>query len=355
MTPPISRRTVLAAGAAALPLGWAAAAPADASAPGWRRSPLPELGDGFLVQGAATHRGAWASGWRLAKPRQILLHWDGREWKRVDVPDDDRGSGLCVAAVRRELWVISYESPMTSHWDGSAWRTVRLPGSFVANKLSASPDGTVLAVAADREEPDLRSAVMRWEGDQWVELRIPMPEKATPERVAVRTSRDIWVTGSAPDPEVTYRPFTIHWDGRRWKEARTTPTTYRYFTDICPVSSRLAWGLRRDFDHATLLRWTGGDWEEFPLPQDFPCYGQSVLDDGRGGVWVGGGESRGNTGYLHFRNGRITILKGSALAEDERAWVCDLVRAPGSRTIWSIGYTGLKDHGPTRPLVERLY
>ncbi|WP_131741921.1 hypothetical protein [Actinomadura roseirufa] len=175
------------------------------------------------------------------------------------MPDNDRGSGLLIAAVNRELRVISYESPVTSHWDGNAWRSVPFPGSFVANKLSASPDGTVLAVAADREGSAPRSAFMRWDEAQWVEERIPMPERATPGRVTVRTSRDIWVTGAAPDQQVTYRPFTIHWGGRRWKEARTPPTTFGHFTDICPVSSRLTWVLRNDGDHATLLRRTGGD------------------------------------------------------------------------------------------------
>ncbi len=76
MTPPTSRRTVLVAGgAAALPLGWGA--PAAAPAPGWRRSPLPELGRGSVAQTAATNLSVWASGWRLAG--QVLLRWDGRE------------------------------------------------------------------------------------------------------------------------------------------------------------------------------------------------------------------------------------------------------------------------------------
>ncbi len=54
MTPSLSRRTVLAASSAAtLPLSRGAP---TASAPRWRRSPLPERGNGFLGQGAATRR-----------------------------------------------------------------------------------------------------------------------------------------------------------------------------------------------------------------------------------------------------------------------------------------------------------
>ncbi|MFD0684112.1 hypothetical protein [Actinomadura fibrosa] len=382
---PLSRRTVLSAGALA---GAAASlpsvvrpAPAAAAAPVWRDVPVSP-GDGVTTLGTLAllgpHEG-WVGGGKRTWGPLGLLHWDGRNWSRFPFPDDFAGGRLLVAASsRRKVWAMTNALNASVFWDGSAWRHADVrrelpsastqlssfPVQLSPQSLSAGRDGTAWSVIAD--VLNSKYVVMRWEKGAWVLADVPVPQGAMVELVSVRSHRDVWVAGGALDAALRKAPFTVHWNGRAWTDVTVLPvpgsSKSQLIRRIRPVSARLAWAFRSNDSTGqdqTLLRWTGGAaWEEFRLPQEFNTPSGPLADDGRSGVWIGG-STYGSTQYLHFEGGAWTTVQGPARTADQIE-VIDMARVPGTRTILATGRTTqLNTPEPPgyldAPLLERFH
>ncbi|TDD80274.1 twin-arginine translocation signal domain-containing protein [Actinomadura rubrisoli] len=375
--PPLSRRTVLAAGAVA---GAAASLPsvlrpgaAAASAPSWRDVPVsvdvPRLG-GLTLLGPN-------EGW-VTTPQDkwgplTLLRWNGRALSRFPLPDGFAGGTLLVAAAsRRKLWVMTNALNGSGYWNGSAWRHVDVPVQLsgfpvqlVPYSLSAGRDGTAWAVLADVVND--KCAVLRWEGDAWLRTEVPMPPGAVAQHVAVRSRRDIWVAGYSFDAGRHRIPFTVHWNGRAWQDVTVPPvpgsSAPQAIRSVRPVSAGFAWAFRSNEtvgQNQTLLRWTGGGaWEEFRLPADFNLPYAPLAEDGWDGVWIGA-YGTGSSNYLHFKAGTWTVVPGPARAAADQPSIAGIARAPGTRTILATG--SIRHPDPQSPdgygyesLVERLH
>ena len=108
----------------------------------------------------------------------IILHWDGRSWRRVpspNIPFSARGNlaGIELTGVSavsaNDIWAVSgIATDATEHWDGTRWRIVASP--------HRNPK-TIAALSA----------------------------------VAAIAPRDVWAVGGVLNETVA-----AHWNGVRW-------------------------------------------------------------------------------------------------------------------------------------------
>jgi hypothetical protein len=118
---------------------------------------------------AISWRNVWAVGYvRGEQPRDVILHWNGRNWKRVPTPDAGPGGLASVAAVSsRNAWTVggddSLGHPFIEHWNGTNWRGASSPGlggTSGVGSVAASSASNVWAVGSyDNATNDFTFAV----------------------------------------------------------------------------------------------------------------------------------------------------------------------------------------------------
>ncbi|WP_131735651.1 hypothetical protein [Actinomadura roseirufa] len=366
-TSPVSRRTVLAAGAAT---GVAASLPPILSVPA-NAAPTPStqwrdvtasLGPDIAAVGTPVFLGpheGWLPVTVAEHANRGILRWNGRRWTPWVLPEVVRANGGALAvSSHRKIWYVTLYGERSSYfYDGAEWRAADLPltppgvaGQAAAfpvwltpHSLSAGRDGTAWVALADVIND--KTAVMHWNGTAWVPAEIPLPSPSpVATRVAVRSRRDIWVAGYfRPAPSHSQQPFTLHWDGHSWTDVVIPPVeggAVQVIRSVVPVSKDFVWAYRSNShvgQNQTLLRWTGGKaWEEFLVPKDVNFPSPALGEDGRGGVWLGGW-GRDSTQYVHFRDGGWNLVQGPARTGVEEVNVSGLVRVPGTRTILATG------------------
>ncbi|QXJ24631.1 hypothetical protein AGRA3207_005998 [Actinomadura graeca] len=337
---PVSRRTALVTGAAAalsLPL----ARPAAAAAPTWRNVPLPEPASPRTLEALAATgpRDIWLLGAEAGLAGALLLRWRGHGWTRSMLPAQfGVGGNLFAASSPRNAWTLRNDWGRASHWDGRQWTEVERPALRAGDALSAAPGTTAWAVMENYKVPDY--PVLRWENGAWVRQTLPLDRTDEPRRVYVGSSRDIWVTVRTRDVV----PYNLHWDGRDWTKVTTVSPhgSAQELIEVLPVGRRLAWAYRRGSavpNGRTLLRWTGGDWEDIPTPE-WIDYDPRLASDGRGGVWLGTGNGVGRSQYVNYNGGEWTTAEGPERNAQDRVYVGAMRNVPGTRTILSIVQTG---------------
>ncbi|WP_242900772.1 hypothetical protein [Actinomadura terrae] len=199
---------------------------------------------------------AWAVG--CDGHAALVEHWDGESWSRVTVPVPGAGIHSLLNAISgrssRDIWAIgTYENPTPTpnslfalHYDGVAWRAV--PMDQVADHtdgLYASP-WSVVAVGANDAwmvgytiGTGQRGGTLteHWDGERWRIVPSPFDDpSSTPTssgslfKVTARAPNDVWAGGSTytvDDDHPTGRngALLLHWDGVRWTQDTTAPTT----------------------------------------------------------------------------------------------------------------------------------
>jgi hypothetical protein len=221
------------------------------------RSPNPTRYNAILFGVTAlSHGDAWAVGSyidRLGAQGTLVLHWNGKAWKRVRSPNpsehDPVGSthhdGLAaVAAVSaRNVWAVgnyfrraangrhSYQT-LVLHWNGKHWRQVASPNPGKLghpNRLydvAATSGAEMWAVGSYRGSlPLVERRVHRWKS-----VPAPGPAAVADElqltSVAPLSADDVWAAGEYQD-DADLEPKTLveHWDGSAWTVA-STPNPY---------------------------------------------------------------------------------------------------------------------------------
>ena len=114
--------------------------------------------------------------------------------------------------------------PVIVHWDGRSWRRVpspNFPGSARYNLAGIDLTG-VSAVAADDVWAVSRMATAHWDGTRWRIVASPrgrLNPIAALSAVAAIAPRDAWAVGN-----VLYETVAAHWNGVRWGIAPTPNT-----------------------------------------------------------------------------------------------------------------------------------
>lgn len=120
--------------------------------------------------------------------RTLILHWNGRAWKKMASPDaggpgfhDNGLSG--VSARAGNAWAVggywngSAPRTLTLHWNGRIWARVASPNPSVApyaDDLKAvteiSPSGAIAVGYWTRLAGAEQTFVIRWNGRRWRQL-----------------------------------------------------------------------------------------------------------------------------------------------------------------------------------------
>jgi hypothetical protein len=180
-------------------------------------SPNPNSGQNllFAVDGAAVND-VWAvggmgfNGYNEEPVAGMLMHWDGSSWTHVAIPAHP---SVAVSALRGvvalaadNVWAVGdgfsralfRQVPCVLHWDGRSWRHVVIPDA---------PNGTftgVSALAPDRiyAVGDAAGAtlVMRWNGSAWVREATPAPGRYSGlSGVSAAAPGTVWAVGLYSD------------------------------------------------------------------------------------------------------------------------------------------------------------
>jgi hypothetical protein len=208
---------------------------------GWKRIPSPNPGlrdrDGSSLSGVAvvSAKSVWAVGRYSSRSssrdnsyptRTLVLHWNGKKWRRVRStnPGNDRGLSNALNGVaalgRNNVWAVggTYNNvdqgpPLVEHWNGYSWRTVPAPGlpdcywqglglttlaPLGRNDVWAAGSGVRLGGCANAGYPAHQALAEHWDGKVWSVSPIVNPPSAVDDPfygIAAATPRAVWAVG----------------------------------------------------------------------------------------------------------------------------------------------------------------
>lgn len=194
----------------------------------WERVALPAslaLGGDYTLNAidAQGPRDVWIAGqafpgWPSSlRTKVILLHWNGRTWRRLPQPGSGLGFQSFVNGVRilsaSDAWVVGWDKlgpdesqqrlPLALHWNGRRWTATRMPAGrgelYGAAWDSASRQ---LMAAGDTFSPAQTSYaldILRWTGRAWVHVALPASGPGSLPGIAAIPGGGVWVTGSVGD------------------------------------------------------------------------------------------------------------------------------------------------------------
>jgi hypothetical protein len=243
----------------------------------WKRAPIPAVPDASLLLGVAavSARDAWAVGEYGARfygdvsGKSLILHWNGRRWKRVPGP---AGSLVDITArSASDAWAVGStkaSKPLIIRWNGRTWKRVASPGW-------AGGRGDLIGVAAASSRSAWavgftgsdRTLILRWSGRAWT--RVPAPSgKIILERVAVTPAGGAWAVGGILPSAGNGTPVILRWNGHGWTRVASPNTGNAQLEGVAAISARGAFavGARiRGLPAAPLImRWNGTAWKVVP-------------------------------------------------------------------------------------------
>jgi hypothetical protein len=241
----------------------------------WKRVPSPVYAySTFLSSVAVISAGdAWAVGYTSSpagRDASLILHWNGTTWKQVPSPNPSAGTVLdgVAATSAGDAWAVGFTGmgPRTCrrcttlmlHWNGKAWKRVPSPNP---------PGGTLTGVAAT----SARSAwavgfsqggtlILHWTGTAWKRVPSPNPATSILEGIAAASARSAWAVGSTDG-----RTLILHWTGTAWERVRSpdpTPDHGENLTGVAATSATNAWvaGYAGGGGQALIAHWNGVSW-----------------------------------------------------------------------------------------------
>jgi hypothetical protein len=175
-----------------------------------------------------------------------VLRWNGKKWLNVTVPspgkldDENTRSGLnslsCTSA--KSCWAVGTDSGTNRfrnealHWNGRTWRIVGVPnpasGSEASNDLygvSCTADTNCWAVGGSEQESSDSAGlneVLHWTGHKWLLVTVPDPGGTAPgsdnylSGVRCLSPANCWAAGQTQkvgEPGVNQ---ILHWTGEKW-------------------------------------------------------------------------------------------------------------------------------------------
>lgn len=277
---------------------------------------------------------AWAVG-----PRTIL-RFDGSEWRRIDVPEDD--TFLSVWSSPAEVWVGGARS--LRHFDRVDWVSAPEPSGRAINSVWGRGAGSVWVAG----EAGLLAS---WNQRDWAAQQVAgQAEPVNYRALWGNAESDVWAVGDAG--------ALAHWDGKSWSSGpRLTDSrlnaawgtggttwvvgehgTFLQLSDGAGVASPIAghevsrlwgssandvWAVGRDTMH-----WNGSLWTEFERPgpeEALAIWGSSASD-----VWVGCAKGT----LLHWDGNGWSQLRSPSSADVNGVW------GSARDDVWAVDSSG---------------
>jgi hypothetical protein len=197
----------------------------------------------------------WAVGERGTGTAEVnqMLHWNGRKWYGVSVPNPSGSSGHAVNelfAVRclqaTDCWAVGTTSKNSStyfaealHWNGKRWskQTVPQPGGSKAWGVTTLNDSTCISASNCYAVGDygfqevlkvrLSNLILHWNGKRWSKVTgVPSPagsgtgHASLLDAVRCPTASSCVTDGVlvkvSPTVTLTFLNQALHWNGRKW-------------------------------------------------------------------------------------------------------------------------------------------
>jgi hypothetical protein len=157
---------------------------------GWKQVPSPSPGKGHdaLLFGvtATSPRNAWAARYTLKPtPATLVLHWNGSAWTRQATPNPviittypaiDQLQGV-TATSAENAWAVGYRidggNPVSLvlHWNGRAWSQVKVPqlgdNDDLLYGVSAASASNIWAVGEYVDSDEAVGLALHWNGTTW--------------------------------------------------------------------------------------------------------------------------------------------------------------------------------------------
>ncbi|WP_440103476.1 hypothetical protein [Streptosporangium sp. H16] len=316
----------------------------------WRETTLPGAGAHMNGVVALSPDDAWAVGnVGEGEPVAHLVHWNGRTWRPVTPPEGLFPVRAVSASSGDNVWIFGNAGAWRR--TGGGWsnmgglrgsRRHLLEAAVVAGPRDVWIAGTT--EGADATNPESRRPFLRrWSGTGWSDFSLP-PGVGIHAFGAVGP-RDVWALGREPDGG----GVVMRWDGDRWNTVpMPLPLVERKaeLEDIAVVSADEAWAIGRDRAAAVVVRWDGRRWNVVDGPARFVHF-SAVAPDGHDGAWVA-------ADYWDYTDDRIL------LHYDGRSWtyeknpgtqkapaVFDLALVPGSNQVIGVGGEPAADENST--------
>jgi hypothetical protein len=297
-------------------------------------------------------RDAWVAGDYAKNNKAMVLHWNGKSWRSVAVPDavgfmpwySDESSG-------NDVWLVGYQNtagastPRAIRWTGSGWQNQPMPSgvqgflSFRVLRPNSAWLASILSCPADSPPAQKCSSLLwHWNGTTWHQYELPVGISS----LAGSSGRNVWLSAYKADGgklnELRLRFYAYRWSGSAWRPvAMAHPLSVGCMPEIDTTSSHNVWMTtcgRRGGKQGLVLHWNGRSWQRI-----WNLSGEAPLIDGRRGVWIDPTTrwTRDGVGYagLPIRNASMSFT-----------WV---TRVPGTTTLLAVGETW------TNPARERTY
>jgi hypothetical protein len=178
---------------------------------------------GSVASRALSVRRGTRSGMRPASSavgKPFILHWNGRAWSSVAAPRPSLGTSDSLAAVgatsAANAWAVGstfngqVEQTLILHWNGRSWRRVASPdpgGSSVNNDMTgvtATSASNAWAVGTFGNQ----SLILRWDGHRWQPV-VTLAAGISVSGVAASSAGNAWAVGGDSDGSGT-RPLALH-------------------------------------------------------------------------------------------------------------------------------------------------
>ena len=302
---------------------------------------------------------AWAVG--DVDDHTLVLHWNGRTWKRQPSPNPGVYGNLLLAVTATSAtnaWAVGvhftgigdYGTPgraLIEHWNGVAWKVQPSPvRTYELNGVTATSSTNAWAVGV--------GVIEHWSGRAWKGQR--MPVRGALYGVTAISPTDAWAVGSHVGGTLV-----LHWNGRRWHVQRS-PSPGRStgfnpgFSSVSASSATNAWavGVRggrgtRNVGQETLVEhWNGQAWKVQSSPNPSGSNQEDSLNavsatstTNAWAVGVRGGRGSPRQALVEHWDGRAWKTQSSAKSPPSPAGsVLNGVAAISATRAWAVGNAG---------------
>jgi hypothetical protein len=243
-----------------------------------------------------------------------VLHWTGKKWARVSVPNP-AGTG---AGAQNELFAVRCAKPsdcwavgdrtkaggpqldQALHWNGKRWSKVSTPtpgGTLRSDfnqlfEVTCASASNCWAVGDYGSQPGLSSEValtqaLHWNGKTWSQVHTPNPAGTSNtdgnvlDSVRCSSATNCWAVGAYGVITLPERALTLalHWNGKKWAKvatpnpAGTATGDLNELIGLSCTSASNCWAAGEDGTFATqitlvtlALHWNGKKWSQATTP-----------------------------------------------------------------------------------------
>jgi hypothetical protein len=220
----------------------------------WTLVPVPGRGSnatdaetGLSDVTCVTPASCWAVGVlgrRDGSEHNQVVHWNGRAWSRVSVPDPAVTTTTLNAlyhvscAAPASCWAVGarssslgFEHNQVLHWNGRKWSLASVPDPggpastgdsdlFGVSCVARTSCWAVGTTSRSGAAPQLNQ-VLHWNGRTWSRVSVPSPNGFSELfGVSCPSPGSCWAVGGyviiGASSSLTVLNQALHWDGRRW-------------------------------------------------------------------------------------------------------------------------------------------